>query len=85
LKLIQPFNYTSPDFTPYANANTSTANIASTLGSLGIGVHLDYNKNGAFTDAKLQNAFFDKTATFRGGVATFGLNQNWWKSWTVWN
>ena len=83
LKLIQPFNYTNPDFTPFANANTSTANIASTLGTLGIGVHLDYSKNGAFTDAKLQNAFFEKV-TFRGAVATSGVNQTWWKGWTVW-
>jgi hypothetical protein len=83
LKLIQPFNYTNPDFTPFANANTSTANIASTLGTLGIGVHLDYSKNGAFTDSKLQNAFFEKV-TFRGAVATSGVNQTWWKGWTVW-
>jgi hypothetical protein len=83
LKLIQPFNYTSPDFTPYANANTSTANIASNLGSLGIGVHLDYNKNGSFTDAKLQNAFFEKV-TFRGAVGVTGVNQSWWKGWTSW-
>jgi hypothetical protein len=84
LKLIQPFNYSNPDFTPYANANTSTANIASTLGTLGIGLHLDYRSNGSFTDTKLQNAFFDKTATFRGAVATSGPNQTWWKGWTVW-
>ena len=83
LKLIQPFNYTNPDFTPFANANTSTANIASTLGTLGIGVHLDYSKNGAFTDSKLQNAFFEKV-TFRGAVATSGVNQTWWKGWTIW-
>jgi hypothetical protein len=83
LKLIQPFNYLNPDFTPYANANTSTANIASTLGTLGIGVHLDYNKNGAFTDSKLQNAYFEKV-TFRGAVATSGTNQTWWKGWTSW-
>jgi len=83
LKLIQPFNYTNPDFTPFANANTSTANIATTLGSLGIGVDLDYSKNGAFTDAKLQNAFFEKV-TFRGAVATSGVNQTWWKGWTIW-
>ena len=83
LKLIQPFNYLNPDFTPFANANTSTANIASTLGTLGIGVHLDYTKNGAFTDSKLQNAFFEKV-TFRGAVATSGPNQTWWKGWTVW-
>jgi len=83
LKLIQPFNYLNPDFTPFANANTSTANIASTLGTLGIGLHLDYSKNGAFTDAKLQNAFFEKV-TFRGAVATSGVNQTWWKGWTTW-
>ena len=83
LKLIQPFNYTNPDFTPFANANTSTANIASTLGTLGIGVHLDYSKNGAFTDSKLQNAFFENV-TFRGAVATSGVNQTWWKGWTIW-
>jgi hypothetical protein len=83
LKLIQPFNYLNPDFTPFANPNTSTANIASTLGTLGIGVHLDYTKNGAFTDSKLQNAFFEKV-TFRGAVATSGTNQTWWKGWTVW-
>jgi hypothetical protein len=83
LKLIQPFNYTNPDFTPFANANTSTANIAATLGSLGIGLHLDYNKNGSFTDAKLQNTFFEKV-TFRGAVAASGVNQTWWKGWTVW-
>jgi hypothetical protein len=84
LKLIQPFNYTNPDFTPFANANTSIANISSTIGSLGIGTHLDYSKNGAFTDAKLQNAFFEKV-TFRGAVATSGVNQTWWKGWTKWN
>jgi hypothetical protein len=83
LKLIQPFNYLNPDFTPFANPNTSTANIASTLGTLGIGVHLDYSKNGAFTDSKLQNAFFEKV-TFRGAVATSGTNQTWWKGWTSW-
>jgi hypothetical protein len=83
LKLIQPFNYTNPDFTPFANANTSTANIASTLGTLGIGLHLDYSKNGAFTDSKLQNAFFEKV-TFRGAVAASGVNQTWWKGWTTW-
>ena len=83
LKLIQPFNYTNPDFTPFANANTSTSNIAATLGTLGIGLHLDYSKNGAFTDSKLQNAFFEKV-TFRGAVAVSGDNQTWWKGWTVW-
>jgi hypothetical protein len=96
LKLIQPFNYTNPDFTPYANAgpgavSTSTTidkygvgNIAATLGSHGLNSNLSYQVNGSFTDSKLANAFFDKTATFRGGVATSGENQTWWKGWTIW-
>jgi hypothetical protein len=83
LKLIQPFNYTNPDFTPFANPNTSTANIASTLGSLGIGTSLDYSRNGSFTDTQLQDPFFEKVS-FRGAVAASGVNQTWWKGWTVW-
>jgi hypothetical protein len=79
LKLIQPFNYTNPDFTPYASAGS----FSSTYGLLGVADHLDYKKNGSFTDAKLQDAFFEKV-TFRGGVATSGVNQTWWKGWTVW-
>ncbi len=84
LKLIQPFNYKNPDFTPYATGGTSGA-ISSTIGSLGLGSSLDYKKNGSFDDTKLQDAFFDKTATFRGAVATSGINQTWWKGWTKWN
>jgi len=79
LKLIQPFNYTNPDFTPYASAGS----FSSTYGLLGVADHLDYKKNGSFTDAKLQDAFFEKV-TFRGAVATSGVNQTWWKGWTVW-
>jgi hypothetical protein len=85
LKLIQPFNYTNPDFTPYASAGPGTSgNLAASFGSLGLNTSLDYKSNGSFTDAKLQNAFFDKTATFRGAVASSGVNQTWWKGWTVW-
>jgi hypothetical protein len=92
LKLIQPFNYTNPDFTPYANNSTPSttpatpstdAITASTWGPLGIWDHVNFTKNGSFTDAKLQDAFFEKVA-FRGAVATSGANQTWWKGWTVW-
>jgi hypothetical protein len=79
LKLIQPFNYTNPDFTPYA----SSGSFSSSIGSLGVADHLNYTKNGSFTDAKLQDPFFEKV-TFRGAVATSGVNQTWWKGWTVW-
>ena len=92
LKLIQPFNYTNPDFTPYANNSTpsttpatpSTDAFTSAWGTLGTWDNVNFTKNGAFTDSKLQNAFFDKTATFRGAVATSGENQTWWKGWTIW-
>ena len=89
LKLIQPFNYANPDFTPYANNSTpsggaGTDALTAAWGSLGIWDNVNFQKNGSFTDSKLQNAFFDKTATFRGAVAPSGVNQTWWKGWTVW-
>jgi hypothetical protein len=88
LKLIQPFNYNNPDFTPFANnstpsGSTSTSALTSSWGTLGIWDHVNFTKNGAFTDSKLQNAFFEKV-TFRGAVATSGPNSSWWKGWTVW-
>lgn len=91
LKLIQPFNYTNPDFTPYANNSTPSGSVSTDVltsgsspwGTLGIWDHVNFTKNGAFTDAKLQNAFFEKV-TFRGAVATSGTNQTWWKGWTSW-
>jgi hypothetical protein len=79
LKLIQPFNYTNPDFTPFA----SSGSFSSSIGSLGVADHLNYTKNGSFTDSKLQDPFFEKV-TFRGAVAANGVNQTWWKGWTVW-
>ena len=91
LKLIQPFNYTSPDFTPYANNSTPSTTpstpstdpiTAATWGSLGTWDNVNFTKNGSFTDDKLQNAFFEKV-TFRGAVAVSGDNQTWWKGWTV--
>jgi len=91
LKLIQPFNYNNPDFTPYANNSTPSGSVSTDVltggsapwGSLGIWDHVNFTKNGSFTDSKLQNAFFEKV-TFRGAVATSGVNQTWWKGWTVW-
>jgi hypothetical protein len=87
LKLIQPFNYTNPDFTPYANNSTPSGTLSTAAltawGPLGIWDDANFTKNGSFTDAKLQNAFFEKV-TFRGAVATSGTNQTWWKGWTVW-
>jgi hypothetical protein len=69
-KLIQPFNYAAPDPTPFAGANGNQKILS----------------GGDFTDAKFTgDTFFDKTATFRGGVAPAGVLASWWKGWTKFN
>src|SRR6188508_769856 len=69
-KLIQPFNYTAWDPTPFAGSN----------GNQKILVSADFN------DPKFAgDLFFDKTATFRGGVAPGGPLATWWKGWTKFN
>jgi hypothetical protein len=69
-KLIQPFNYTTPDPTPFA----------------GSGGNQKILTGGGFTDNKFTgDTFFDKTISFRGGVAPAGDLANWWKGWTKWN
>ena len=70
VKLIQPFNYTAWDPTPFAgsNGNQKVLNAAD------------------FSDPKFAgDLFFDKTATFRGGVAPGGPLATWWKGWTKFN
>jgi len=70
VKLIQPYNYTAPDATPFAGANGNQKVIA----------------GGEFSDAKFTgDSFFDKTATFRGAIAPAGPLSTWWKGWTKWN
>ena len=69
-KLIQPFNYTAPDPTPFAGANGNQKILT----------------GGGFTDVKFTgDTFFDKTVTFRGGVAPAGELASWWKGWTKFN
>lgn len=66
-KLIQPFNYSAPDPTPFAGSsgNSKILNGAN------------------FSDARLSSdTFFDKTVTFRGAVAPAGAEASWWKGWT---
>ena len=69
-KLIQPFNYTAPDPTPFAGSNGNQKIL----------------NGGGFTDVKFTgDTFFDKTITFRGGVAPAGELASWWKGWTKFN
>jgi hypothetical protein len=67
-RLIQPFNYLAFDPTPFAGSNGNQRILT----------------GGGFTDAKFTgDTFFDKTVTFRGGVAPAGALSTWWKGWTV--
>lgn len=70
-KLIQPYNYGSPDPTPFAGANGNQKILS----------------GADFTDARFNgDTFFDKTATFRGAIAPGGgENATWWKGWTKFN
>ncbi|MDB5203271.1 MAG: hypothetical protein JWQ27_2680 [Ferruginibacter sp.] len=69
-KLIQPFNYSAPDPTPFAGSNGNQKILS----------------GGSFDDAKFNgDTFFDRTATFRGAVAPAGENATWWKGWTKYN
>jgi hypothetical protein len=66
-KLIQPFNYSAPDATPFAGSNGNQKIL----------------NGGGFTDAKFTgDTFFDKTVTFRGGIAPAGEKSTWWKGWS---
>lgn len=67
VKLVQPFNYAAPDPTPFG----------------GSGGNAKVLTGGGFTDPKFNgDTFFDKTVTFRGGIAPAGPNSTWWKGWT---
>lgn len=68
-KLIQPYNYDTPDFTPFAGSNGNQKIL----------------NGAEFSDPKFAgDTFFDKTVTFRGAVAPAGDLASWWKGWTKW-
>lgn len=69
-KLIQPYNYGAPDPTPFGGANGNQKILT----------------GGGFTDPKFTgDTFFDKSVTFRGGIAPAGELASWWKGWTKFN
>jgi hypothetical protein len=66
-RLVQPFNYSAPDPTPFGGSNGNARILT----------------GGGFTDPKFDgDTFFDKTVTFRGGIAPAGPLTSWWKGWT---
>jgi hypothetical protein len=77
-KLIQPYNYSAPDPTPFAGSSGNQKIL----------------NGGNFSDPKFNgDSFFDKKLpedpakdlTFRGAVAPAGPLASWWKGWTKWN
>jgi hypothetical protein len=68
-KLIQPFNYNSPDPTPFAGANGYQPIVA----------------GADFNDPKLKNDAFFTVIPFRGAIAPAGEESTWWKGWTRFN
>jgi hypothetical protein len=69
-KLIQPFNYSAPDPTPFGGANGNQKILMAA----------------GFNDPKFNgDTFFDKTVTFRGAIAPAGELATWWKGWTKFN
>ncbi len=66
-KLIQPYNYGAPDPTPFAGSNGNAK----------------INTGGEFSDPKFAgDTFFDKSVSFRGGIAPAGPLASWWKGWS---
>ncbi len=69
-KLIQPFNYSAPDPTPFAGSSGNQKILT----------------GGSFSDAKFAgDTFFNKSVTFRGAIAPAGELSTWWKGWTKFN
>ena len=66
VKLIQPFNYASPDPTPFGGSSGNQKVLS----------------GASFTDPKLSSNAFFKPVSFRGAVAPAGEDQTWWKGWT---
>lgn len=69
----RPFDYVNPDFTPYGSSNV-------------LGKPNPIINGYAFTDPKLaNNAFIDKTVTFRGAISPSGDLASWYKGWCRFN
>jgi hypothetical protein len=65
----RPFDYINPDFTPFGAPNV-------------LGKPNPIINGYDFTDPKLaNNAFINKTVTFRGGIAPSGDLASWYKGW----
>lgn len=70
----RPFDYTNPDFSPFASSQVNIPGFPSGLNPITNGWD--------FTDSKLSSNPYITTVNFRGGIGTSGIYNNWYKGWT---
>jgi hypothetical protein len=72
----RPFDYTNPDFSPFASANVNIPGYPSGPNPIvGAG-------NVVFTDARIAARNYIQPVTFRGAIGPNGEANNWYKGWT---
>jgi hypothetical protein len=72
----RPFDYTNPDFSPFASANVNIPGFPSGPNPI-VGAN-----NVTFADAKIAGSSFFTTVNFRGAIGPSGEYNNWYKGWT---
>lgn len=73
----RPFDYSNPDFAPFASANITVPPFAAIPNPVvGAG-------NVVFTDTRIAARSYIQTVNFRGAIGASGEANNWYKGWTV--
>jgi hypothetical protein len=73
----RPFDYTNPDFSPFASANVNIPGFPSGPNPI-VGAN-----NVTFTETRISaRAPFIQTVNFRGAIGAAGEFNNWYKGWT---
>ena len=75
----RPFDYTNPDFSPFASANVNIPGFPSGPNPI-VGA-----ANVVYTDARIAARTFIIATTFRGAIGPSGEYNNWYKGWTRFN
>ncbi len=72
----RPFDYTNPDFSPFASANVNIPGFPSGPNPV-VGAN-----NVTFTETRISERSFIQTVNFRGAIGPSGEANNWYKGWT---
>ncbi|HVF95693.1 MAG TPA: hypothetical protein VM871_00145 [Flavisolibacter sp.] len=76
------FDYTNPDFAPFASANVNVPGFPAGPNPI---VNLGTVINTVFTDARISTRTYITTVGFRGAIGPSGEGANWYKGWTRFN